>query len=38
MDYLVMGGYGHWRLSEMILGGTTRAILSQMQIPVFMAH
>ncbi|WP_374545976.1 universal stress protein [Rhodoblastus sp.] len=37
-DFLVMGGYGHWRLSEMILGGTTRAILGAAPIPVFIAH
>jgi nucleotide-binding universal stress UspA family protein len=37
-DYLVMGGYGHWRLSELILGGTTRTILASMRTPVFMAH
>ena len=37
-DYIVMGGYGHWRFTEIVLGGTTREILSSMTIPVFMAH
>jgi nucleotide-binding universal stress UspA family protein len=37
-DYLVMGGYGHWRLGELIFGGATRAILAATQKPVFMAH
>lgn len=37
-DYLVMGAYGHWRLREFIFGGTTRTILSGMNVPIFMAH
>ena len=37
-DYLVMGAYGHWRLGELIFGGTTRTVLTGMQKPVFMAH
>jgi nucleotide-binding universal stress UspA family protein len=37
-DYIVMGGYGHWKLTEFVLGGTTRTILSSMTAPVFMAH
>ncbi len=37
-DYLVMGGYGHWRLREFVFGGTTRSILSSMTVPVLMAH
>ena len=37
-DFLVMGGYGHSRLREMILGGTTRTILSSMTLPVLIAH
>jgi nucleotide-binding universal stress UspA family protein len=37
-DYLVMGGYGHWKLTEFVFGGTTRAILSSTPAPVFMAH
>ncbi len=37
-DMLVMGGYGHSRLREFVLGGATRTILSSMTLPVFMAH
>jgi len=37
-DLLVMGGYGHSRFREMLLGGVTRTILNSMTIPVLMAH
>jgi nucleotide-binding universal stress UspA family protein len=37
-DLIVMGGYGHSRLREIVLGGTTRTILQTMTIPVLMAH
>ncbi len=37
-DLIVMGGYGHSRLRELVLGGTTREILRSMTVPVFMAH
>lgn len=37
-DYMVMGGYGHSKLTEMVFGGTTRSILSAMTVPVLMAH
>ena len=37
-DYLVMGGYGHSRLREFVLGGATRSIFESMTIPVFMSH
>ncbi|BEP42533.1 universal stress protein [Variovorax sp. V15] len=37
-DLLVMGGYGHSRLRERIMGGVTRQIFSQMTVPVLMAH
>jgi nucleotide-binding universal stress UspA family protein len=37
-DMLVMGGYGHSRLREFILGGATRTILASMTLPVLMAH
>ncbi|WP_170182118.1 universal stress protein [Phreatobacter stygius] len=38
IDLLVMGGYGHSRLREWVLGGTTRDILTTTAIPVLMAH
>ena len=37
-DLLVMGGYGHSRLREFILGGATRGILGSMTAPTFMSH
>jgi nucleotide-binding universal stress UspA family protein len=37
-DFLVMGGYGHSRLREFVLGGATRGILSSMTVPALMAH
>lgn len=37
-DLLVMGGYGHSRVREFILGGATREILSSMTVPVLMSH
>jgi nucleotide-binding universal stress UspA family protein len=37
-DFLVMGGYGHSRLREFMLGGATRGILTSMTVPVLMSH
>ncbi|TQV82008.1 universal stress protein [Denitrobaculum tricleocarpae] len=37
-DMLVMGAYGHSRFREMILGGATRSVVNDAQIPVFLAH
>ncbi len=37
-DLLVMGGYSHSRMREMILGGVTRHILAHAGLPVLMAH
>ena len=37
-DFIVMGGYGHSRLREFVLGGATRGILESMTVPVLMAH
>jgi nucleotide-binding universal stress UspA family protein len=37
-DFVVMGGYGHSRLREFILGGATRGVLSSMTIPTLMSH
>jgi nucleotide-binding universal stress UspA family protein len=37
-DLLVMGGYGHSRFRELVLGGVTREILSSMTIPVLLSH
>jgi nucleotide-binding universal stress UspA family protein len=37
-DFMVLGGYGHSRLREFILGGVTRTILTSATIPVLMSH
>jgi nucleotide-binding universal stress UspA family protein len=37
-DLIVMGGYGHSRLKELVLGGATRTILKSMTVPVLMSH
>lgn len=37
-NLLVMGAYGHSRLSELILGGATRSVLSGMNCPVLFSH
>lgn len=37
-DLIVMGGYGHSRLREFVLGGVTHSILKSMTAPVLMSH
>ena len=37
-DMLVMGGYGHSRLREFVLGGVTKRILERCPTPVLMSH
>ena len=37
-DLIVMGGYGHSRLRELVLGGVTRSMLEAMTVPVLMSH
>ena len=37
-DFIVMGGYGHSRLREFILGGATRGMLQAMTLPTLMSH
>ena len=37
-ELLVMGGYGHTRLTERIFGGATRGLLASMTLPVLMSH
>src|SRR5215216_3016926 len=37
-DLIVMGGYGHSRVREFVLGGATRGILQAMTVPVLMSH
>ncbi|CAK0753727.1 hypothetical protein CCP1ISM_510007 [Azospirillaceae bacterium] len=37
-DLIVMGGYGHSRLRDLVLGSATHTVLSHMRIPVLMAY
>jgi nucleotide-binding universal stress UspA family protein len=37
-DLIVMGGYGHSRWREFVLGGVTRSIFRSMTAPVLMSH
>jgi nucleotide-binding universal stress UspA family protein len=37
-DLIVMGGYGHSRAYELVLGGVTRTMLGSMTVPVLMSH
>ena len=38
LDLIVMGGYGHSRLQERIMGGVTRGMLQSMTVPTLMSH
>lgn len=38
VDMVVMGGYGHSRMREFVLGGATYGMLKSMTVPVVMAH
>lgn len=35
---MVMGAYGHSRLAELLLGGVTRHMLSEPEMPILLAH
>ncbi|RZI44397.1 universal stress protein [Herbaspirillum sp. HC18] len=37
-DMMVMGGYGHSRFREIVLGGVTRTVMEEMTIPVLMSN
>lgn len=37
-DLIVMGGYGHARLQEIVFGGVTRALVKSSPIPLFLSH
>lgn len=38
IDLVVIGGYGHARFQEILLGGVTRDLLHRMTVPVLMSH
>ncbi|BCH30871.1 hypothetical protein MesoLjLc_28010 [Mesorhizobium sp. L-8-10] len=35
---LVMGGFGHSRIRDFVLGGATKGILTQLRLPVLLSH
>ena len=35
---LIMGAYGHHRLTEFVLGGATRTVLASLRLPILMSH
>lgn len=35
---LVMGGYGHSRLRDFVLGGATQGVLDDLRLPVLLSH
>jgi nucleotide-binding universal stress UspA family protein len=35
---LVMGGYGHSRLRDFVLGGATRGVLADLRVPTLLSH
>jgi nucleotide-binding universal stress UspA family protein len=38
VDLIVMGGYGHSRLREWVLGSETREMLESTAVPILMSH
>ncbi len=37
-DLIVMGAYGHPRVSELVLGGATQTMFRRMTVPILMSH
>jgi len=37
-DLIVVGAYGHTRVTELVLGGVTRTLLGSMTVPVLFSH
>jgi nucleotide-binding universal stress UspA family protein len=37
-DMLVMGGYGHSRLRDFVMGGATQGVLANLVLPVLISH
>lgn len=37
-DLLVVGGYGHSRTREFVLGGVTRDLIGHQQVPILLVH
>ena len=37
-DLVVMGAWGHSRITELVLGGTTRHVFQSSDLPLLVAH
>lgn len=37
-DMLVMGGYGHSRFRDFVLGGATKGVLADTRLPILLSH
>lgn len=37
-DLIIIGGYGHSRFREIILGGVTRSLIKESTVPVLLSH
>ena len=37
-ELLVLGGYSHSRLRELVLGGVTRSVLQEAKLPILLCH
>ncbi|TRD05924.1 universal stress protein [Mesorhizobium sp. WSM4303] len=37
-NLLTMGGYGHYRVRDFVLGGATEGILADLRLPVLLSH
>jgi nucleotide-binding universal stress UspA family protein len=37
-DLIVMGAWGHSRLTELIVGGATRHVFTHADVPLFVSH
>jgi nucleotide-binding universal stress UspA family protein len=35
---LAMGGYGHSRFRDFVLGGATQGVLTNLHLPVLLSH
>ena len=37
-DMIVMGAWGHSRIAQLVLGGTTRYLFQNSDLPLLVAH
>lgn len=37
-DMIIIGGYGHSRFREIVLGGVTRSLIRKSEVPILLAH